>query len=170
MTGRRALFLDRDGVIIKRRPDYVKHVGEMEILPGVGKTIAALGDSGLQIIVVTNQSAINRHLMTSDDLQQIHAAMIGRLEEEGCSVSAIYYCPHRPDEGCDCRKPRPGLILHAVRDLSIDLSRSWLIGDDGTDIEAAEAAGCRSVMVETNNPASLARAAHRILKEERGHE
>ncbi len=101
-------------------------------------------------MIITNQSVIGRGLTTHYEISRIHEKLRVELALLGCRIDAIYYCPHRPDEGCNCRKPEPGLILKASRELGIDTSRSWMIGDKEIDLEAARRAGCRGIRVPTN--------------------
>jgi histidinol-phosphate phosphatase family protein len=158
----RAVFLDRDGVLTRERPDYVKTPNELEILPGIGPPLRALRERGFKLVVVTNQSVVGRGLATLDDLSRIHEKLQTELKRMGCDVDAIYYCPHLPEEGCSCRKPKPGLLLKAANDLGIDVKESWMIGDKEIDLEAAKRAGCRGVRVETN-VGDLQRAVSSIL-------
>lgn len=146
----KAVFLDRDGVLSKERPDYVKTPDELELLPGIGEPLKRLREKGYLLVVVTNQSAVGRGLTTHDQVAKIHEKLRIELGKLGCSVDGVYYCPHHPDEECYCRKPAPGLILRAAEELSIDISRSWVIGDKELDLIAAERAGCRAVKVPTN--------------------
>jgi D-glycero-D-manno-heptose 1,7-bisphosphate phosphatase len=101
--------------------------------------------------VLTNQSAINRGLTTHEKVNKIHRTIQDFLIENGTSIDSFYYCPHRPDENCDCRKPKPGLFLKAADELKIDLKSSWMIGDRDTDVEAATAAGCKSMKINSND-------------------
>ena len=144
-----AIFLDRDGVINENRADYVRTWEQVVFLPGVFDALRALAGSDFAVVVVTNQSAIGRGIMAAETLQGIHDRIAQRITEEGGRVDAIYACPHRPDAGCDCRKPQPGMLLQAAADLDIDLARSYLVGDAVTDAEAALAAGARPIMVRT---------------------
>lgn len=146
----RAVFLDRDGVLTRERPDYVKIPKELEILPGIEAPLREIKKRGFQIVIITNQSVIGRGLTTHYEISRIHEKLRVELALLGCRIDAIYYCPHRPDEGCNCRKPEPGLILKASRELGIDTSRSWMIGDKEIDLEAARRAGCRGIRVPTN--------------------
>jgi len=146
----RAVFLDRDGVLTRERRDYVKTPEELEILPGIGPPLRALREMGFRLVIVTNQSIVGRGMATNDEMGRIHEKLQSELKQLGCYVDAIYYCPHRPQERCSCRKPEPGLILRAAKDLGIDVAASWMIGDKEIDLEAAKRAGCRSVRVETN--------------------
>ncbi len=146
----KAVFLDRDGVLTRERPDYVKIPDELEILPGIGQPLRDLRRHGFRLVVVTNQSVVGRGMATHDEMGRIHERLQSELKRMGCYVDAIYYCPHLPEEKCNCRKPEPGLILKAAKDLGIDVSKSWMIGDKEIDLEAAKRAGCRGVRVETN--------------------
>ena len=146
----RAVFLDRDGVLIRERPDYVKIPKELEILPGIEVPLREIKKRGFQIVIITNQSVIGRGLTTHYEISRIHEKLRVELALLGCRIDAIYYCPHRPEEGCDCRKPEPGLILKASRELGIDTAKSWMIGDKEIDLEAARRAGCRGIRVPTN--------------------
>jgi histidinol-phosphate phosphatase family protein len=150
-------------VITKERPDYVKRVDEMELVPGAGAAIRELSKLDSKIIVVTNQSAVNRRLMTHEELARIHEEMSRRLRSQGCRLDAVYYCPHTPRENCDCRKPRIGLLLRAAKDHDLDLQRSWFIGNTESDAKAALDAGCRYVEVPTNREGSLMDAVSKIL-------
>jgi histidinol-phosphate phosphatase family protein len=146
----RAVFLDRDGVLTRERPGYVKVPEELQVLPGIGQALRDLRKMGFRLVVVTNQSVVGRGLASDEQMERIHEKLRSELKQIGSSVDAIYYCPHLPGAGCDCRKPEPGLILKAAKDLGIDVSSSWMIGDKEIDVEAAKRAGCRAVRVKTN--------------------
>jgi len=148
---KKAVFFDRDGVINKERTDYVKTVDELDIFSNIMEPIKRLKNSGFLIIVLTNQSAINRGLTTHEKVDDIHMAIQDFLRKNGTSIDGFYYCPHRPDENCDCRKPKSGLFLKAVTELKIDLSSSWMIGDSDTDMEAATAVGCKSLKINSSD-------------------
>ena len=105
----KTVFLDRDGIINKNRPDYVKTIDELEILE-VAESIKKLKDNGFLVVVISNQSAINRGLTNHENVKQIHSTIQEYLKKNGTKIDAFYYCPHRPDEDCDCRKPKPGLF------------------------------------------------------------
>ncbi len=143
----RAVFLDRDGVINRNRPDYVKAWEEFEFLPGALKALERLAGSPFYIVVVTNQSAVGRGLVSRGDIDGIHTRMERAIRGARGRVDAIYYCPHTPADGCDCRKPRPGLLFQAAEKLQLDLAASYLVGDDLSDAEAALAAGVRPVLL-----------------------
>jgi histidinol-phosphate phosphatase family protein len=146
----RAVFFDRDGVLTRERQDYVKTPEELEILPDIETSLREIQKRGFRIVIITNQSVIGRGLTTHNEMSRIHEKLRTGLAQLGCKIDGIYYCPHRPDEGCDCRKPAPGLILKAARELGIDVERSWMIGDKEMDLDAARRAGCRGIRVETN--------------------
>jgi len=146
---RAAVFVDRDGVINEHRADYVKSWGEFVFLPGVFAALRCLAQSSLAVVVVSNQSAVGRGLVSRSELETIHRRMVQEIEREGGRVDDVLYCPHRPGEGCDCRKPRPGLLRRAAARLGLDLSRSFLVGDAQSDVEAALDAGCRPLLVLT---------------------
>ena len=146
---RRAVFLDRDGVICQNRHDYVKSWQEFAFLPGAPEAVARLARSDLQIVIVTNQSAINRHLISASIVEDIHRRMVRAINRAGGRVDLVTYCPHRPDEACGCRKPRPGLLVRAAQELQLDLGRSYLVGDAASDVLAGKAVGCRSYRVLT---------------------
>jgi histidinol-phosphate phosphatase family protein len=139
----KAVFLDRDGLINKKAPEhcYIKSWDEFNFIPGVISSIRRLNELGFLVIVVTNQAGIGRGLMTEEDLKEIHQKMISEIEQNGGRIDAIYYCPHLPEEGCDCRKPAPGMVLRAAEDFNIDLESSILVGDSLTDIQCGVAAG-----------------------------
>lgn len=144
-----AVFLDRDGVINRRRiGDYVKQIEEFEFIPDIFDVLPAIHDAGFLAIVITNQRGIARGLMSDTDLEGIHAMMQAELmRRTGHGFDAIYFCPHNHQDACDCRKPLPGMLLQASTDHDIDLARSWMIGDSESDIEAGIAAGCRTIRV-----------------------
>ena len=147
----KAIFLDRDGVLNKNRDDYVKSTKELEIFSNIGKEILKLKMKGFLIIVITNQSVINRKIITIKELEEIHLTIQKFLMKNNTSIDKFYFCPHRPDENCDCRKPKPGLILQAINEFSIDVSKSWMVGDSKTDIQAGEKAGCKTILLKKND-------------------
>ncbi|TMI22153.1 HAD family hydrolase [Candidatus Bathyarchaeota archaeon] len=150
MAGLKAVFIDRDGVLSRERVDYVKTPDELELLPGISEPLSLIRKEGYLLVIVTNQSAVGRGLTTEQQVDEIHRKLLSELAKLGCKVDAVYYCPHRPEEKCSCRKPEPGLILRAAGDLGIDIENSWMVGDKDTDLEAARKAGCRSVKIPTN--------------------
>ena len=142
-TKRKAIFMDRDGVINYNRNDYVKSWDEFEFIPGSIEAIKKINESNRILIVITNQSPIGRGIFTHDTLYDIHTRMLDELGHLGARIDAIYYCPHHPDDNCDCRKPKPGLIIRAANDFNIDLKNSWMIGDSDSDLAAGSVAGCK---------------------------
>lgn len=153
----KAVFLDRDGTI-NRYVGFLRDIDEFELLSGVAEAIRRLNDSGYLVIVVTNQPVIARGEVTLEELEQIHQKMETLLGEKGAYVDAVYFCPHHPDKGfegerpeykieCECRKPKPGMLLKAAEDYHIDLNRSWMVGDGKNDVEAGKAAGCQVAYV-----------------------
>jgi D-glycero-D-manno-heptose 1,7-bisphosphate phosphatase len=140
-------FVDRDGVINANRTDHVKSWDEFVFLPGALDALALLSRSGWRVVVVTNQAVVNRGLVSTLELEQLHARMAEEIRHHGGQLSAVYACPHRPDEGCGCRKPEPGLLVAAAANLAGRLDRSVMVGDHLTDLEAAKRAGCKSILV-----------------------
>ena len=152
-SGRRpAIFIDRDGVINERIADgYVTAWDEFRFLPGITQALAEISRLRLPMIVVSNQAGVRRRLIRPSALGDLTGRFVGALAREGARIDAVYYCPHAPEDGCRCRKPRPGLLLEAARDWRLDLGRSALIGDSARDLEAARAAGCRSVLLQAGS-------------------
>ena len=149
LSRRPAIILDRDGVINEKAPraQYVRNWSEFKWLPGVKESLRMLNEAGFKVILVSNQAGINRGAMTEQDLQDIHRRMVAEIEESGGRVDAIYFCPHDWDEGCECRKPKPGMLFQAQHDFNLDLIRTLFVGDDERDAQAAEAAGCLPALV-----------------------
>ena len=146
----KAIFLDRDGVINKERKDYVKSIEEFQILDGVPESIKMLKEKGFVVIVITNQSAINRGLVTIETLNEIHNHLQKILKDNNTSIDDFYFCPHIPDENCQCRKPNPGMLIKAVQDHDIDMNQSFMIGNSLTDIQAAQKSGCKGILLNQN--------------------
>ena len=146
---KRAVFVDRDGVINQNRSEYVRSWDEFKFLDGSLDAIARLAATDFQVFVVTNQSAIGRSLVRRKIVDEIHERMVAHIEQAGGRVDKVLCCPHRPDENCDCRKPRAGLLLRACQEYHLDLSASYLIGDSLEDLMAASAVGCIAILVLT---------------------
>jgi D-glycero-D-manno-heptose 1,7-bisphosphate phosphatase len=148
-AGRRpAIFLDRDGVINERIINgYVAHWREFRFIEGAEQALRDLARLRLPILVISNQSGVRKGLVSRRALHEITKRFVGALERRGGRIDGVYYCPHRPGDGCPCRKPKPGLLLRAARDWRIALGASVMIGDAASDIEAARAAGCRSILL-----------------------
>lgn len=143
----RAVFIDRDGTINKDIP-YCSRPEDFQLLPSVAESIKLLNQNGLKVVVVTNQSGIARGYFTEEMLEKIHQKMKGELAKYEARVDAIYYCPHHPDENCDCRKPSPKMVLQAASDLDIDLGQSYVIGDGNIDIEMGKKVGCKTILIK----------------------
>ena len=146
-----AVFLDRDGVLNKLKYDYVKSIDELDIFSFIPKPIKKIHSLGFLVIVVTNQSAINRGFTSHQKISEIHEKIQSFLKSFGTKVDAFYYCPHMPNESCMCRKPKPGLLFKASDDWNIDLKSSWMIGDNDSDILAGKNAGCHTIKLIHQN-------------------
>lgn len=153
----KAIFLDRDGTINKY-VGFLRNIDEFELLPGVSEAIRMINASGYLAVVVTNQPVIARGEVSFEELDNIHCKMETLLGKDGAYIDGIYFCPHHPHKGyegeipelkieCDCRKPKPGMLLKASEELNIDLKASYMIGDSDSDVQAGEAAGCNSIKI-----------------------
>jgi len=150
----KVVFLDRDGVINRDSPDYIKSWSEFEFLPGSLNALKRLTQKGFANIVITNQSAVNRRMITLEDLDFIHSNMQSAVNANGGKISAIFFCPHTPDDHCSCRKPKAGLIHQAQSRYALSLESAYMVGDSAKDIECAQNAGCGyAVLVRTGNGA-----------------
>ena len=146
--GRAALFLDRDGVINRERGTHTWKLEDFEILPDVAKAVSAAHDAGFLVVVVTNQSGIGLGLYDHADVERLHRYLHRQLALQGTQLDAVYYCPHHPSQGrCLCRKPGSLLLERAVARFGIDPSRSLMVGDRQRDVDAANSAGIRGVLV-----------------------
>lgn len=147
---KRAIFLDRDGVIIENRDDYVRSWQDVSFIPRSIDAIVEMRNSTYLLVIVTNQSAVGRGLVPLTTANSINRKIIRQIEDFGGHIDRLLMCPHAPFDRCDCRKPAPGLLLQAARELNIDLEQSVIIGDALTDIEAGKRAGIgRSILVMT---------------------
>ena len=146
MFGRRAVFIDRDDTIVQDVP-YCSRPEDLRLFPGVGESIRKINEAGYLAVLVTNQSGIGRGYFDEATLNRIHDKLRTDLAADGARLDAIYYCPHRPDEGCECRKPATGLLERAVRELGIDLRSSYVIGDSENDVAMGKKAGCNCIQV-----------------------
>ncbi len=144
-----AVYLDRDGVLNRNRADHVKDWKEFRFLPGTLRALNLLARLDLPIVVITNQAIINRGIVPVDAIHDLHARMIEQVRRANGRIDHVYYCPHRPDERCDCRKPEPGLLLRSAAELNVDLCRSVFVGDAISDIIAGKRAGCGTVLVRS---------------------
>jgi len=160
-TYQKVVFLDRDGVINRDSADYIKSWSEFEFLTGSLEAIKLLGLNGFVTIIITNQSVINRNMVTREGLEYIHNMTKTAVQAQGGEIKDIFFCPHTPEDQCDCRKPKPGLIYQARHKYRIDIEAAVMVGDSVKDIECARNAGCRcAVLVQTGNGIS----AEKILK------
>ncbi len=147
----RLILLDRDGVINEDSPAFVKSVAEWREIPGALDAIARLKRAGYRVAVCTNQSGLARGLLRPETLQAIHGKLISGLAERQVELDGLRFCPHGPDDGCDCRKPRPGMLLATLDELSVTADQAIFVGDSLRDQQAAAAAGCGFALVLTGN-------------------
>ena len=160
-TGARAVFLDRDGTLIEDT-GYLAAPEEVRLLPGVTASLARLRGAGFRLVVVSNQSGVARGRFGVEALAAVHQRLAELLAAEDVHLDGALYCTHGPDDGCPCRKPRPGMLLSAAARLGVELSSSWMRGATPSDVEAGRAAGCRAALIEG---AGFAEAAAAILGE-----
>jgi D-glycero-D-manno-heptose 1,7-bisphosphate phosphatase len=145
-----AVFLDRDGVINRNIDgDYVRRSEEFEFLPGSLEAIQRLLMENTAVIIVCNQACIGKGLVSDARVQEINRRLVAQTSVAGRKISAVYYCPHRVEDGCECRKPKPGMLLKAAADWDLDLTRCYMVGDAMSDIEAGSAGGCMTLLVKT---------------------
>jgi D,D-heptose 1,7-bisphosphate phosphatase len=157
----KAVFLDRDGTLIEDR-HYQFRTNNLQLLEGVTDGLRALKNAGYRLVVITNQSGVARGYYDEAQVQAVHNALQQMLAEQGVQVDAFYYCPHHVEGqveayavDCDCRKPKPGMLLQAANDQGLDLAQSWMIGDIDDDVKAGQKAGCRTVLIDrTSKPAN----------------
>jgi histidinol-phosphate phosphatase family protein len=144
----KAVFLDRDGTI-NEEVNYLSKIEQLEILPNSAKAIKFLNENDFKVIVITNQSGVARGYFSKERLEDINSHLEGELAKDGAQIDAIFYCPHHPDEGCACRKPKPEMIERAKRKFDLDLSSSFIVGDTINDLETGYNVGCKTVLVLT---------------------
>jgi D-glycero-D-manno-heptose 1,7-bisphosphate phosphatase len=144
---RKFAFLDRDGVINVDRTDYIKGWGEYHFYLDALEALRWLREHSINAILISNQSALNRGIVRREDFWNIHDRMLHGIREAGGDLLAAYYCPHRPDEKCACRKPAPGMILAACAVYRVSMENACMIGDRETDLSAAARAGCRGILL-----------------------
>lgn len=157
MGTRKAIFLDRDGVINKEI-NYLYRIKDFELIDGVIPALQFFKKLGFLLIVITNQAGVGRGYYTENDVIKLHHYMENIFSENECAVDRVYYCPHGPNDNCECRKPKPGMIVQAVKEFDIDLNESWLIGDKNTDLLAGKNAGVKNLV--------LVRSGHIVNEEE----
>ncbi len=153
---RPAVFFDRDGTLVREVEGALSQLSQLEVLPGAALAVGRVNRAGFAACVITNQSAIARGWMDAFELERIHGALAERLVAQGAQLDLILHCPHLDSTGlpphwrpCPCRKPQPGLLLHAAELLKLNLERSWVIGDALRDVASARAAGARGILVRT---------------------
>lgn len=153
-----AVFLDRDSTIIEDM-EYSTDPARLAPLPGAVEALKRLKEAGYRLVIVTNQSGVARGIFSEESLRTFHRRMLDMFERQGVKFDGLYYCPHFTEGAskehvreCDCRKPAPGLLVRAARDLGLDLRRSWMVGDRPSDVGAGRAAGCRTIRVLTGQP------------------
>jgi D-glycero-D-manno-heptose 1,7-bisphosphate phosphatase len=163
-----AVILDRDGVLNVKAPraQYVTRPEEWEWMPGALDALRLFAEAGWRVLIVSNQAGIARGAMTEADLADVHERMVREAVEAGGRIDDIYVCPHGWDDGCSCRKPKPGMLLAAQREHDLDLTRTTFVGDDERDVQAADAAGARSVLIDDTT--SLADVAQRLITQSGG--
>jgi len=149
------VFLDRDSTI-NEEVDFLSSSNDLRLIPGSADAIREANTLGFKVFIITNQSGIARGLLTEDQLTQIHQALLKKLQQHGASITAIYYCPHHPDNGeppyrmnCDCRKPNTGLLSRAAKEYNVDLKKSFVIGDKMIDVQTGNNIGAKSILVLT---------------------
>lgn len=158
----RLILLDRDGVINYDSPDYIRDADQWIPIPGSLEAIAALKQTGYLVAVCTNQAGVGRGLMSRAALDRIHERMAATLAGLGVVLDGLRFCPHRPEDDCTCRKPRPGMLSATMDDLGVPPSRAVYVGDTLKDVQAAQAAGCRAVLVRTGHGAEVEGRARRM--------
>src|SRR5262245_492570 len=144
----RAAFLDRDGTLIQDR-GYLGDPDDVELLPGAAELLRGLKENGFLLVIVSNQSGVGRGLFDLRAMEAVHKRCVELLAAEGICLDGAYYCTHAPSDDCECRKPRPGLLYRAARELGIDLSTSVVVGDKESDVEAGKAGGCVTAVVHS---------------------
>lgn len=165
MIRKPAIFLDRDGVINENPPNYVKSWQEFHFLPGVLEAMRLLAGCPWPVVVISNQSPLGRGLISTERLDEIHDRMRSSIVEAGGRVDGLYVCPHTPEEGCDCRKPQPGLLLQAAEEMGLDLRASALIGDSLGDVQAALRVDARPMLVRQNQTQPYPGEVKRLLEQ-----
>lgn len=146
-----AVLLDRDGTLIEDVPSYVRGPSDIRMLPGVAAAAATFRTLGVRLGIVSNQAAIGRGLLTREQVLSLHRQVVDQLDRLGLPIGVSILCPHAPDDGCPCRKPQPGMLVTAARQLGVPVERTFVVGDAARDIEAARAAGMRPLLVLTGH-------------------
>lgn len=145
----RAVFADRDGTLIED-PGFLTDPDGVKLVPGAAEALADLRRRGFRLVVVSNQSGLARQLIRAEQATAVHERFVRELERYGVELDDVRYCPHLPEDGCACRKPLPGLLLDAASKLDVDLTRSFMVGDRDSDVEAGRRAGCTTILLSTD--------------------
>ena len=148
---RRAVFLDRDDTLCRDVP-YCRRPEDLHLLPGAGEAVNRLNEADFAVVIITNQSGIGRGWLTEGTLHSIHEKMKRDLAAHGARVDGIYFCPHRPDEGCECRKPKTTMVMRAVREMNLDLRGSFTVGDRLMDVLLGKNSGTKAILVRSRTP------------------
>jgi histidinol-phosphate phosphatase family protein len=156
MIQNKAIFFDRDDTLI-RDSGYMYKLEDLDFFPETFKTLNDLQDKGYLLFIVTNQSGIGRGMYSEDDMHKFNTHMLSKLQEQGISITDLVFCPHAPEDSCNCRKPSPKLINELCEKYHIDKSLSWMVGDKQSDIDAGAAAGLRTFKIKNNNLVSFPR-------------
>ncbi|MCK9630286.1 MAG: D-glycero-beta-D-manno-heptose 1,7-bisphosphate 7-phosphatase [Methanoregula sp.] len=158
MNTNKAVFLDRDGVITQDPPHYAHRIDQLMLIEGSGLAIKKLNDAQFKVIVITNQSGVAKGMYEEKEIIIFNREMVRQLKQTDAHIDAIYYCPHHPEAkvqkyrtDCNCRKPKPGMLLEGAKKYNIDFKSSFLVGDKWSDIEAGQVAGCKTVLVKTGH-------------------
>lgn len=144
------VFMDRDGVININKPGYIKSWDEFEFIPGVLDLFRIFHEKEFKVAIITNQSMLARGFSTIQKLNYIHHRMLEEIQKRGGNIEKIYYCPHHPNDNCSCRKPKPGMLLKAKKEMDISFKNSYFIGDSFKDIEAGSNVGCKTILLLNN--------------------
>ena len=159
MTARRFAIFDRDGTLIVQR-DYLSDPAQVELIPGAAQALRRLAAMGIGLAIVTNQSGIGRGYFGEEQLHAVHRRMAELLAAEGAAMPPVYWCPHRPEDGCACRKPLPGLLERAGRDLGFDPAECFVVGDNGCNVELGRRLGATTILVRTGYGQQQLRSGH----------
>lgn len=158
MDMEKAVFLDRDGVITQDPPHYAHRLDQLALIDGSGLAIKKLNDENFKVIIISNQSGVAKGFYNENDIEIFNQGMIELLKQVNAHIDAIYYCPHHPEgevkkyrTDCDCRKPRPGMLIEGGKTFNIDFKYSFLVGDKWSDIEAGLSVGCKTILVKTGH-------------------
>ena len=151
----RAVFLDRDGTINVNQPEYIHKIEDFRFTPKAVEALQKLSETDYKLIIITNQSGIARGHYKEQDMRILHTWMLQEMKGKDIRIDDIYHCPHGPQDNCACRKPKPGMALKAAQDFNIDLSKSWMIGDDDRDIIMAENAGVKAIKIGKSDNADF---------------